>query len=241
MARPRKKLDDIKLFQINLRVTLNEQVQLEEIAKMYGLNLIEYIKRRALQKQLPKFTMSGLQRDLLIELSRIGNNINQMSKRVNQGNPNLKGLESELSNLHKQLNEIKATATETVTGLKYKIIQNGTGKKPADGTNVLIHYAGYLEDGSLFDSSYEVVAKEYGKFDENRAKANGYQPFPFQYGNKSGLIPGFIEALSFMNYGDKIVAFIPSKLGYGERGAGNVIPPNANIVFEIELIEAPTK
>jgi hypothetical protein len=107
MARPRKKLDEIKLFQINIRVTLNEQVQLEEIAKMYGLNLIEYIKRRALQKQLPKFTMSGLQRDLLIELSRIGNNINQMSKRVNQGNHNLKGLESELSSLHKQLNEIK--------------------------------------------------------------------------------------------------------------------------------------
>ena len=107
MARPRKKLDEIKLFQINLRVTLNEQVQLEEIAKANGLNLVEYIRRRALKKQLPKFTMSGLQRDLLIELSRIGNNINQMSKRVNQGNPNLKGLESELSNLHKQLNEIK--------------------------------------------------------------------------------------------------------------------------------------
>ncbi len=107
MARPKKKLDEIKLLQINLRVTLNEQVQLEEIAKANGLNLVEYIRRRALQKQLPKFTMSGLQRDLLIELSRIGNNINQMSKRVNQGNPNLKGLESELSNLHKQLNEIK--------------------------------------------------------------------------------------------------------------------------------------
>ena len=107
MARPRKKLDEIKLFQINLRVTLNEQVQLEEIAKANGLNLVEYIRRRALQKQLPKFTMSGLQRDLLIELSRIGNNINKISKRVNQGNPNLKGLESELSNLHKQLNEIK--------------------------------------------------------------------------------------------------------------------------------------
>lgn len=107
MARPRKKLDEVKLFQINLRVTLNEQVQLEEIAKTYGLNVVEFVRRRALQKQLPKFTMSGLQRDLLIELSRIGNNINQMSKRVNQGNPNLKGLESELSSLHKQLNEIK--------------------------------------------------------------------------------------------------------------------------------------
>lgn len=107
MARPKKKLDEIKLFQINLRVTLSEQVQLEQIAKTYGLNVVEFIRRRALQKQLPKFTMSGLQRDLLIELSRIGNNINQMSKKVNQGNPNLKGLEEELLNLNKKLNEIK--------------------------------------------------------------------------------------------------------------------------------------
>ena len=108
MARPKKKLDEIKLFQINLRVTLNEQVQLEEIAKTYGLNVVEFVRRRALQKQLPKFTMLGLQRDLLIELSRIGNNINQMSKRVNQGNPNLKGIEDELMILKAKLNEIKS-------------------------------------------------------------------------------------------------------------------------------------
>lgn len=142
----------------------------------------------------------------------------------------------------KYLSEVKATATETTSGLRYKIIQTGTGKKPVDGTNVLIHYAGYLEDGSLFDSSYETVNKEFGKFDENRAKQNGYQPFPFQYGKKDGLIPGFVEALGTMTLGDKLIAFIPSKLGYGERGAGNVIPPNSNIIFEIEMLEAvPTK
>jgi peptidyl-prolyl cis-trans isomerase A (cyclophilin A) len=133
---------------------------------------------------------------------------------------------------------IKATATETPSGLKYKITQTGSGKKPVDGTTVYIHYAGYLEDGSLFDSSYEEVNKTYGKFDQNRASQNGYQPFPFQAGKKDGLIPGFIEGLSFMNFGDKAILFIPSKLGYGERGAGNVIPPNSNIIFEVELLEA---
>ena len=107
MGRPKKKIEEIKLFQINLRVTLNEQIQLEESAKSHGLNVVEFIRRRALHKQLPKFSMSGLERDLLIELSRIGNNINQMSKKVNQGNPNLKGLEEELLNLNKKLNEIK--------------------------------------------------------------------------------------------------------------------------------------
>ena len=141
----------------------------------------------------------------------------------------------------KYLNDAKATATETASGLKYKIMQPGTGKKPADGANVFINYAGYLEDGSLFDSSIESVNKDYGKFDENRGKQNGYQPFPFQYGKKDGLIPGFIEGLGLVNFGDKVLVFIPAKLGYGDKGAGNVIPPNANIIFEIEMLEtAPT-
>lgn len=133
---------------------------------------------------------------------------------------------------------IKATATKSETGLEYKIIQKGTGKKPVEGTTIYVHYAGYLEDGSLFDSSYEEVNKTYGKFDQNRASQNGYQPFPFQYGKKDGLIPGFLEGLNLMSFGDKAVIFIPSKLGYGERGAGGVIPPNANIIFEIEMLEA---
>lgn len=137
----------------------------------------------------------------------------------------------------KYLNDTKATATETPSGLRYKILQTGTGKKPAEGANVYIHYAGYLEDGSLFDSSYETINKDFGKYDENRAKQNGYQPFPFPYGKKDGLIPGFIEGLNLMNLGDKVLLYIPSKLGYGERGAGNVIPPNSNIIFEIEMLE----
>lgn len=137
-----------------------------------------------------------------------------------------------------ELNAIKATSTKTDSGLQYKITQAGTGKKPAAGTQVFINYAGYLEDGSLFDSSYQEVNKAYGKFDENRAKANGYQPFPFEYGKKDGLIPGFIEGINAMSIGDKAVFFIPSKLGYGERGAGNVIPPNSNIIFEVEMLES---
>jgi FKBP-type peptidyl-prolyl cis-trans isomerase len=136
-----------------------------------------------------------------------------------------------------ELAAIKATAIKTESGLEYNIIKKGAGVKPTDGANIYIHYAGYLEDGSLFDSSYEEVNKIYGKFDKNRADQNGYQPFPFQYGKKEGLIPGFIEGLYKLSFGDKAVVFIPSKLGYGERGAGNVIPPSANIIFEIEMLE----
>jgi len=136
-----------------------------------------------------------------------------------------------------ELATIKATATKTETGLEYAFLNKGAGVKPADGATIYIHYAGYLEDGSLFDSSYEEVNKTFGKLDKNRADQNGYQPFPFQYGKKDGLIPGFIEGLNKMSIGDRTVVFIPSNLGYGERGAGNVIPPNANIIFEIELLE----
>ena len=140
------------------------------------------------------------------------------------------------------LNAVKATAIKTDSGLQYKITQTGTGKKPVDGSTIYIHYAGYLEDGSLFDSSYEDISKMYGKFDQNKANQNGYQPFPFQAGKKDGLIPGFIEGVSALSFGDKATLFIPSNLGYGAQGAGAVIPPNANIIFELEIIEtAPVK
>ena len=131
----------------------------------------------------------------------------------------------------------KATATTTPSGLAYKITEKGTGVKPANGTTFYFHYAGYFEDGTLFDSSYETVSKSYGKFDANRAAQNGYQAFPFEAGKKDGMIPGFIEGLENMAFGDKAVVFIPSNLAYGERGAGSVIPPNTTLVFELEMLE----
>lgn len=136
------------------------------------------------------------------------------------------------------LTALKTKATKTPTGLQYVITKKAGGKKPASGANIFIHYAGFLENGTLFDSSIEEVAKTFGKYDGNRAAQNGYQPLPFQAGKKDGMIPGFIEGLEKLSFGDKAVIFIPSKLGYGEAGAGGVIPPNANIIFEIELLES---
>ncbi|MFI0490134.1 peptidylprolyl isomerase [Flavobacterium sp.] len=136
------------------------------------------------------------------------------------------------------LAETKATGTTTASGLVYKIIQKGSGVKPVDGTTFNFNYAGYFEDGSLFDSNYPEVCKTYGKYDANRDAQGGYKAFPFQAGKKDGMIPGFLEGLNLMNLGDKAVIFIPSKLAYGERGAGGVIPPNANLIFELEIIEA---
>ena len=131
----------------------------------------------------------------------------------------------------------RATATVTESGLAYKITQKGTGIKPAPGTIFNFNYAGYFEDGTLFDSSLEAVCKEYGTFNPQRAEQNQYRPLPFEAGKKEGLISGFIEGLDQMSFNDKAVVFIPAKLAYGERGAGNVIPPNTNIIFELEMIE----
>ena len=128
----------------------------------------------------------------------------------------------------------KAKATTTASGLKYVVTQKGTGVKGAEGSNIYFHYAGYFEDGNLFDSSMPSVAKAYGKYDANRDAQGGYKAFPFAVGKKDGMIPGFIEALDLMTDGEKAIFFIPSNLAYGEKGAGGVIPPNATLIFEIE-------
>ncbi|WP_310594876.1 peptidylprolyl isomerase [Flavobacterium sp.] len=133
---------------------------------------------------------------------------------------------------------LKVKATTTKSGLQFVITKKSGGAKPKAGTGIFIHYAGFLENGTLFDSSIESVCKTFGTFDPNRAAQNGYQPIPFQAGKKDGMIPGFIEGIEQLSFGDKAVLFIPSKLGYGEAGAGGVIPPNANIIFEIELLKA---
>ena len=137
------------------------------------------------------------------------------------------------------LNALKAKAIKTNSGLEYVITEKGTGKKPVIGSQVYISYSGFLEDGTLFDSSSADISKAFGKFIEEKAQANGYQLIPFTAGSKQGLIPGFIEGIEQLSLGDKATIFIPSHLAYGTTGAGGVIPPNANIIFEIQLLEKP--
>ena len=135
----------------------------------------------------------------------------------------------------------KATAITTASGLQYALLQKGTDVKPVDGSTIYFKYAGYFEDGNLFDSNFENVATTFGQFNQARADQNGYQAFPFEAGKKDGMIPGFLEGLSLMNIGDRMLLFLPAKLAYGERGAGGVIPPNTNLVFELEISDkAPT-
>lgn len=136
------------------------------------------------------------------------------------------------------LAEIKTKAIKTRSGLEYVITQKGNGKKPRTGQEIYIDYSGFLEDGTLFDTSMASAAENFGKLDPARAQAGQYNAIPFEAGRKDGMIPGFIEGIEQLSFGDKATLFIPSHLAYGVTGAGNgVIPPNANIIFEIELLE----
>lgn len=140
--------------------------------------------------------------------------------------------------LLKEFETQKAEATETGSGLKYIYLnRDEDAVKPNEGQTVLVNYAGYLAStGELFDTSVLEVAQKYGKVNKQKQAQNGYAPVPMQLSKDAQLIHGFKEGLFLLNAGDKVRLFIPSHLGYGPTGAGGVIPPNADLVFDLEIV-----
>jgi len=118
-----------------------------------------------------------------------------------------------------KMEKLAAGFDKTESGLRYKMIQKGSGKKAENGKTVSVHYTGQLEDGKVFDSSYP------------RKK-----PIEFPLG-KGHVIEGWDEGIALLQVGDKARFVIPSHLGYGSRGAGGVIPPDATLVFDVELMD----
>jgi FKBP-type peptidyl-prolyl cis-trans isomerase FklB len=114
-------------------------------------------------------------------------------------------------------NKTKPGVKVTATGLQYKIITEGTGKTPTPTDSVTVHYKGSLLNGTVFDNSYD----------------RG-QPAKFVL---NAVIPGWTEGLQLMKEGGKAELYIPAELGYGDRGAGNVIPGGSALIFEVELIK----
>ena len=106
----------------------------------------------------------------------------------------------------------------TGSGLKYVGLQEGTGEVAKAGQTVSVHYTGWLENGTKFDSSHD-----------------RRQPFSFNLGGGQ-VIRGWDEGVAGMKVGGKRRLTIPAGLGYGARGAGGVIPPNATLIFEVELL-----
>jgi len=144
-----------------------------------------------------------------------------------------------------EFDALKAQTEKFESGLLFKLIEKGTGASPAQGDQIKMNYAGYFTDGRLFDSNLAEVEKAYGKYDESLETRGKYAPIPVPYSTDARLIPGFKEGLlALKNVGDKAFVYIPAHLAYGEKGAGQTIPPNTDLIFELEIadiVEAPAK
>lgn len=145
-------------------------------------------------------------------------------------------LEKVKDELIKFVKENEPNAKVLKSGLKIITIKEGTGVKPSQGSKVMVNYSGYFTTGDLFDSNNIDIAKVHGKYDGRREAMKGYEPIPMDYSIDAPLIAGFKEGLQEMNYGDKVLLVIPSHLGYGEQGAQGVIPPNTDLLFELEIL-----
>jgi len=128
-------------------------------------------------------------------------------------------LSIDLELIDNYLNENNITAKSAESGLRYVITKMGSGENAAPGDNVTVHYTGMLLNGEKFDSS----------LDRN-------QPFSFQLG-QGMVIRGWDEGITYFNKGSEGTLYIPSTLGYGTSGAGGVIPPNAVLIFEIQVLD----
>ncbi|MDA9125781.1 peptidylprolyl isomerase [Flavobacteriaceae bacterium] len=130
-----------------------------------------------------------------------------------------KNLAKQKAAVEAELDKLATGFEKTESGLRYQILQKGSGSQATKGATVSVHYKGQLSDGTVFDSSYK--RKE---------------PIEFSLGTGQ-VIAGWDEGVALLNVGDKARFVIPSHLGYGAQGAGGVIPPNANLIFDVELVE----
>ena len=131
----------------------------------------------------------------------------------------LKLIEEQKKAQAEALKEVTEGFDQTDSGLFYKIETEGSGAKPTQGQNVSVHYKGSLLDGTVFDSSY-----------------NRNAPIDFALG-VGQVIKGWDEGIALLSKGSKAIFIIPSDLGYGSAGAGGVIPPDATLKFEVELVD----
>lgn len=163
------------------------------------------------------------QNDLLVslEIVRVGEAAEKFNAveafRTFEGS-RLKREEEAKKAMSAQMDKVAAGYDETPSGLRYKILQEGSGKKATKGSVVSVHYKGQLLDGTVFDSSYPRK-----------------QPIDFELG-VGQVISGWDEGIQLLKVGDKARFVIPSELAYGSRGAGGVIPPDATLIFDVELM-----
>ena len=134
--------------------------------------------------------------------------------------------------------KFRKNAIKLKSGVEINFIKKGGNTKPLDGDEILIYYEGYLAaNGVLFGTNRKDIMISYERYSKDAENKGWYDPLKVPFSNQMQLIEGFKEALMMMSVGDKVYTFIPSKLGYGSKAQGNMIPANSDLEFIIELID----
>lgn len=145
-----------------------------------------------------------------------------------------------VANTVAKFEELKAKATDLPSGLKYTITEKGTGDKLTTTSTVEAYYAVYFADGKLLQTNNLATAEALDAVNPQQKAANAYKPMKTDIGPEAQMIAGFKEGLQQLSVGDKATLFVPSHLAYGERG-NRGIPPNTDLVFEIEIVSEVSK
>ena len=200
-----------------VELTTDEQ----KVSYGFGLQFGDQLRRNRFDGMELEAVMAGVQhwynhQESVLSDAEINPSYQVIEDRQKAKAAELAGKREQLAEQFMAANAARDEVTTTDSGLQYEVLETGDGKKPGLQSTVVTHYHGTLLDGTVFDSSVD-------------------RGDPAEFGVNQ-VIPGWTEALQMMSVGDKWRIACPPKLAYGEQGAGDSIPPNTALVFEIHLI-----
>ena len=201
-----------------VELTTDEQ----KVSYGFGLQFGEQLRRNNFDGLELEAVLAGIrhwyeQRQALLSDAQLNPSYQVIQDRQKAKAAELDSKRLALAEQFMEANAEREEVTTTDSGLQYEVLETGTGDQPGPQSTVVTHYHGTFIDGTVFDSSVE-------------------RGQPAEFGVHQ-VIPGWTEALQMMSVGDKWRIACPPKLAYGEQGAGDSIPPNTTLVFEIHLIE----
>ena len=208
--------------QMALQPEVNPETDEQKVSYGFGLQFGDQLRRNNFDGLELEMVMAGIQHWYLHQRAALGDDEINPSFQVIQQRQQAKaeelaGKREALAGQFMQANAARDEVSTTASGLQYEVLESGSGASPGLTSTVVTHYHGTLVDGTVFDSSLE-------------------RGQPAEFGVNQ-VIPGWTEALQMMSVGDKWRIACPPTLAYGEQGAGDSIPPNTALVFEIHLIE----